>query len=73
MAIQGSHLLARCLIANRGTDYAAAWRHRFAPRIHAASVFAHLAMWSTTRALCRPLLAGFPQMMEFGARLSGKV
>jgi flavin-dependent dehydrogenase len=72
MAIQGSHLLARCLIAHRGEDYAAAWQRRFAPRIRAASVFAHLAMRAPTRALCRPLLAGFPQLMEWGARLSGK-
>ena len=73
MAIQGSHLLARLLVAHRGEDYAAAWRHRFAPRIHAASLFAHLAMRAPTRALCRPLLAGFPQLMELGARLSGKI
>jgi menaquinone-9 beta-reductase len=73
MAIQGSHLLARQLIALRGEDYAKAWRRRFSPRIHAATVFAHLAMRGPTRALCRPLLAGFPQVMEFGARLSGKI
>ena len=73
MAIQGSHLLARLLIAHRGEAYASAWRRRFAPRIHAASLFAHLAMRAPTRALCRPLLAGFPQLMELGARLSGKV
>ena len=72
MAIQGAHVLARLLIAHQGEDYANAWRRRFAPRIHAASVFAHLAMRGPTRALCRPLLAGFPQLMEFGARLSGK-
>jgi flavin-dependent dehydrogenase len=73
MAIQGSHLLARLLIAGRGEDYAAAWRRKFAPRIHAASIFAHLAMRAPTRALCRPLLTGFPQLMELGAKLSGKV
>lgn len=73
MAIQGSHLLARHLIAHRGGDYAAAWRRRFAPRIHAASVFAHLAMRGPTRVLCRPLLSQFPQLLEVGARLSGKL
>lgn len=72
MAIQGAHLLARYLIAHRGEDYAPAWRRRFGPRIHAASIFAHLAMRAPGRALVRPLLAGFPQLMEWGARLSGK-
>ena len=44
MAIQSSGLLAGLLIAYRGEDYARAWKRRFAPRIRAASLFAHLAM-----------------------------
>ena len=72
MAIQGSQLLAQCLIAGRGDDYAEEWRRRFAPRIQAASLFAHLAMNSLTRAAARPLIAAFPQILDWGARRSGK-
>ena len=49
MAIQSSGLLARLLIAHRGEDYAEEWKQHFAPRIRAASVFAHLAMHAPTR------------------------
>ena len=48
-----SALLARLLIAHRGEDYARTWRRRFAPRIRAASLFAHLAMnWRHPRHGC---------------------
>ena len=72
MAIQGSQLLAQCLIAGRGDDYADEWQKRFAPRIQAASLFAHLAMNGVTRAAARPLIAAFPQILDWGARRSGK-
>ena len=72
MAIQGSQLLAQCLIAGRGDDYADEWHKRFAPRIQAASLFAHLAMNGVTRAAARPLIAAFPQILDWGARRSGK-
>jgi flavin-dependent dehydrogenase len=72
MAIQSSGLLARLLVAGRGDDYALAWKRRFAPRIRAASLFAHLAMRGTTRAAALALLRAAPGLMGLGARLSGK-
>ena len=72
MAIQGGALLSRLLIAGREGEYAGAWHRRFATRIHAASLFAHLAMRSDTRAVCRVLIALFPGLLDWGARLSGK-
>jgi menaquinone-9 beta-reductase len=73
MAIQSSGLLARLLIAGRGQDYAQQWQRRFAPRIRAASLFAHLAINNTTRAASLALLRAAPSLMGLGARLSGKV
>jgi flavin-dependent dehydrogenase len=72
MAIQASHLLAQCLIAGRGGDYAQEWRRHFAPRIQAASLFAHLAMNDISRAALRPVITAFPQILDWGARRSGK-
>ncbi|MDB5736030.1 MAG: hypothetical protein JWN16_2667 [Alphaproteobacteria bacterium] len=72
MAIQASHLLAQCLIAGRGDDYAQEWRRRFAPRIRSASLFAHLAMNGLSRAAARPIIAAFPRILDWGARRSGK-
>jgi flavin-dependent dehydrogenase len=81
MAIQSSGLLAQCLIADgratsdrmrAGADYAAAWRRRFAPRIHAAGFFAHLAMRDELRAASLAVIRRFPGLMTWGARLSGK-
>jgi flavin-dependent dehydrogenase len=72
MAIQASALLARLLIAQRGEDYARAWRWRFAPRIRAASLFAHLAMNGATRTAALGLLKAAPSLIGWGARLSGK-
>jgi len=73
MAIQSSDLLARFLIAGRGEAYAAAWRRRFAPRIRAASLFAHLAMSDTGRLAGSALLRAAPNLLSLGARISGKV
>ncbi|MES2471338.1 MAG: FAD-dependent monooxygenase [Pseudomonadota bacterium] len=73
MAMQGSALLARLLIAGREEDYARAWQARFARRIHAASLFAHLAMRGESRSVCRAVIAHFPGILDWGARLSGKV
>jgi len=72
MAIQASALLARLLIACRGEDYTRAWRRRFAPRIRAASLFAHLAMNGATRTAALGLLKAAPSLIGWGARLSGK-
>ena len=72
MAMQSSALLARLLIAHRGEDYARTWTRRFAPRVRAASLFAHLAMNGATRATALGLLRAAPSLIGWGARLSGK-
>jgi flavin-dependent dehydrogenase len=72
MAIQASALLARLLVAYRGEDYARAWRRRFAPRIRAASLFAHLAMNGAARTAALGLLRTAPSLIGWGAQLSGK-
>jgi len=72
MAIQGGALLARCLIAGRAEEYPVLWRRRFATRVRAAGLFAHLAMNGVTRSMSRHVIAAFPQILDWGARLSGK-
>jgi flavin-dependent dehydrogenase len=72
MAIQSSGLLAKLLIAHRGETYAREWKRRFAPRIRAASLFAHLAMNGTGRLAGRAILRAAPRLLGLGARLSGK-
>jgi flavin-dependent dehydrogenase len=72
MAIQGSALLAQLLIAHRAEDYPRAWTRRFAPRIRAASLFAHLAMNGAARTAALGLLRAAPGLIGWGARLSGK-
>ncbi len=72
MAIQSSGLLARLLIAHRGEAYAKEWKKHFAPRIRAASVFAHLAMRAPTRFASLAVIRAMPGLLGLGARLSGK-
>lgn len=83
MAMQSGWLLARLLTsrteAGHGRDlgaigaaYAKRWRQSFAPRIHAASLFAYLAMRLAAATLLGPLLERFPAILTFGAKLSGK-
>ena len=84
MAMQSGWLLARLLI-DRGDDarrgraldavgavYAERWRRCFAPRVHAAALFAHLALQPRAAAALGSLVARFPGLLTFGARLSGK-
>ena len=72
MAIQGAQLLTQCLVAGRPEDYPVLWRRRFATRIRAAGLFAHLAMNGITRSMSRNVIAAFPRILDWGARLSGK-
>jgi flavin-dependent dehydrogenase len=75
MAIQSSWLLAQRLLADgpaAGPRYARDWRRHFAPRIHAASVFARLAMNDYSRAAAEVLIRTFPRVLTWGAQLSGK-
>jgi flavin-dependent dehydrogenase len=73
MAIQSSGLLAQLLIACRGERYAQEWKHRFGPRIRAASMFAQAAMRAPTRAASLAVLRAAPGLIGLGARLSGKM
>jgi flavin-dependent dehydrogenase len=84
MAMQSGWLLARLLIGRAadtrqgraldaiGAAYAERWRQCFAPRIHAAALFANLAMRPGAVAVLAPLVARFPALLTFGAALSGK-
>jgi menaquinone-9 beta-reductase len=72
MAIQSSGLLAQLLIAGRAEEYAEEWKSRFALRIRAASLFAHLAMNGAGRFAGSALLRTAPGLLDFGARISGK-
>jgi flavin-dependent dehydrogenase len=72
MAIQSSGLLARLLLAGQGGAYAQQWRRHFAPRIGAASLFAHLAMSDAGRTAGLAVLRAAPGLLDLGARLSGK-
>lgn len=84
MAMQAGWLLARLLsedgaAARKGAHldtighaYAARWLRSFAPRIYAASLFAHVAMQPTITTRLVPLFAGFPALLAQAAALSGK-
>jgi flavin-dependent dehydrogenase len=83
MAMQSGWLLAHLLTSSTdagqvydldaiGAAYAKRWRQCFAPRIHAASLFAHLAMRPSAAMALGPLIARFPAILTFGAALSGK-
>jgi len=82
MAMQSSWVLCRHLIESSdlgsvealrevGRRYRHDWRAAFATRIHAASLFAHLAM-QPHAAVAAPLLKLFPEVLTWGAKLSGK-
>jgi hypothetical protein len=84
MAIQSSWLLGERLIAHQdevrsgrgaaalASDYAASWRRNFARRVHAAEVFAHLAMRPATARVAAAVLKRAPAMLTLGAYWSGK-
>ena len=83
MAMQSAWLLCRRLlecrdgIADRdaidavGRAYARDWKDAFAPRIRAAAMLAHFTM-QPGAALALPVVRRFPQVLTWGARLSGK-
>ena len=85
MAMQSSWLLSEALIkrgkdsnANTslsevGSEYSRQWRRHFANRIHAAALFAHIAMHPWSQVLILPILKRFPEIITFGAKLSGKI
>ena len=55
-----------------GPNYARAWKRQFAGRLHAASLFASLAMNDHSRAAAAQLIRAFPSILTWGAMLSGK-
>ena len=76
MAIQSSWLLAQSLIAAgpaaAGAQYARAWKDHFALRLRASALFAHLAMNDHSRAAAALVIGAFPNILTWGAALSGK-
>ena len=84
MALQSAVLLAATLTrqpvgaisATRGIElhrtYAAAWRQRFAPRLHLAALYAQIAMRPMLAELARALLAHRPALLSRAALLAGK-
>lgn len=77
MAMQSSALLARLLIAKGASEetgliYARLWNRNFARRIRAAALFSTLAIHDRRRALAQGIVAHFPQLLNWGAQISGK-
>lgn len=84
MAMQSAWLLCRRLIAQPdaagsphalariGRAYAADWDAAFALRVRAAALFANIAMRPGAAGLVLLLLRRFPELLTFGAQLSGK-
>lgn len=83
MAMQSGWLLAQILTGHRGKInkslgiagdmYAKRWKQHFTPRIHAAALFAHLAMRPWSHHVILPIIKSFPTLLTSGARLSGKI
>jgi menaquinone-9 beta-reductase len=85
MAMQAGWLLSQTLIKHRhhsgseqwigdaGRDYSKLWYQHFSGRIHIAAMFAHGAMHRMSQKLTIPLIKRFPQLLSFGAKLSGKI
>lgn len=84
MAMQSAWLLCRRLVAQPdapgcpdalariGQAYAADWDAAFAMRVQAAALFASVATRPRAAALLLPLVRRFPEILTFGAQLSGK-
>lgn len=84
MAMQSAWLLCERLLARQNIlasgdavkaasyAYEADWRRNFSRRIHAAALFAHLAMRPATAELTAGLLKHAPSLLTLGARWSGK-
>jgi flavin-dependent dehydrogenase len=87
MAIQSAWLLCEHLVARKDAalaadalealaairrDYERSWRNNFVTRIHAAALFAHLAMRPATAKRVVALSKRAPTILTLGARWSGK-
>jgi menaquinone-9 beta-reductase len=85
MAMQSAWVLSEILIAhknkltedgtfaNAGALYSKQWSKHFATRIHAAALFAQLAMRPWSQALILSVIKRFPRLLTAGAKLSGKI
>lgn len=85
MALQAAWLLSEVLLkrqdevmagndlAAAGKEYSEQWSAHFANRIHAANVFAQLAMRPWVVAVLLPIIKRFPSILTLGAKLSGKI
>lgn len=85
MAMQSAWILSQVLLKNQneillgkntadaGCAYAKQWSIHFANRIHAAALFAQLAMRPWVVATTLPIMRLFPGILTFGAKLSGKI
>ncbi|HEY2863408.1 MAG TPA: FAD-dependent monooxygenase [Casimicrobiaceae bacterium] len=84
MAIQSASLLCERLIARRSSaltpaalasirhDYGRAWRRNFSPRLHAATLYAHLFMRPLSTRMAVAVMERLPSVLTLGARWSGK-
>lgn len=78
MAMQSAWLLSQILQSEKNLDlagykYAKQWNRHFANRIHVAALFAQFAMRPRMVSLLLPIISRFPELLTFGARLSGKI
>jgi flavin-dependent dehydrogenase len=85
MAMQSAWLLSQILIRRQkdmstekgrlavGKEYSKQWHKHFATRIHAAALFAQIAMRPWSQATMLLLVKRFPVLLTFGAKLSGKI
>jgi flavin-dependent dehydrogenase len=85
MATQSAWLLSQVLIrhqkeiivekgiANAGTDYSKCWAEHFSNRIYVAAIFAQFAMRPWAMNIILPLFKLFPDILTFGAKMSGKI
>ncbi len=84
MAMQSAWLLCGLLLARADAGFSAAeldqiasayragWRRNFAPRLHAAAAFAHVAMRPAAAGAALALVKRVPSILTLGAYLSGK-
>ena len=81
MAMQSAWILSQVLLQNQndvlsgknlaevGQAYTKQWDAHFANRIHAAALFAQLAMRPWVVATMLPIMKLFPKILRFGAQL----
>ncbi|ASQ44582.1 NAD(P)/FAD-dependent oxidoreductase [Legionella clemsonensis] len=71
-SLKGGPKLSRRDLINIGHSYSKKWHKQFSRRIHAAAFFAQLTSNPHSMKLLLPLVTYFPELLTFGATLSGK-